>query len=80
MSAGSKFVLTRGVLGWGVPIFLITAWDLFFRRTSHLRQTSHFASLAPFDLLRWLLLGGLFGVTFGGVLRDRQKDQQPGLS
>jgi hypothetical protein len=63
VSEAGKFVATRGVLGFGIPMFLITAgWDLFLNPRSNLRATSHFTSLLLFDLLVWFLLGGLFGV------------------
>ncbi len=81
MSEVSKFVLTRGVLGWGIPMFLITTgWDLFFNRRSNLRATSHFTSLMLFNLLVWLLLGGLFGMVVWKVRKDKQKNQKLNVS
>jgi hypothetical protein len=73
-----KFVLTRGVLGWGIPLFLITtAWDLFLNPRSNLRATSHFTSLLLYSLLLCLLLGSLFGWVVWKVRSGKSKNQKP---
>jgi hypothetical protein len=78
MSDLSKFVLTRGVLVWGVPLFLITtAWDLFLNPRSNLRATSHFTSLLLYNLLLWLLLGSLFGWVVWKARSGKSKNQKP---
>ena len=77
MSEASRFVLTRRVLAWGIPMFLITTgWDLFLNPRSNLRTTSHFMSLLLFDLLVWVLLGGLFGAVAWRVRRNKSKNQK----
>ena len=78
MSEASRFVLTRGVLAWGIPMFLITTgWDLFLNPRSNLRTTSHFMSLLLFDLFAWVLLGGLFGAVAWRVRRNKSKNRKP---
>ena len=80
VSEAGKFVVTRGVLGFGIPMFLITAgWDLFLNPRSNLRATSHFTSLLLFDLLVWLLLGGLFGVMVWRARSNKGKNEKPPL-
>ena len=78
MSEVSKFVLTRGVFGWGVPLFLITtAWDLFLNPRSNLRASSHFSSLLFYNLLVCLLLGIVFGWVVWKARRGNSKNQKP---
>ena len=80
MSEVSKFVLTRGVLGWGVTIILITTgWDLFLNPRSNLRATSHFTSRLLYNVLVCFFLGGLFGLVAWRVRRNRRKNPKPSV-
>ena len=77
MSGLSKFVLTRGVLGWGVPFFLLTtAWDLFLNPRSNLRARSHFTSLLLYNFLLCFLLGSLFGWVVWKARSGKSKNQK----
>jgi hypothetical protein len=78
MKEVSKSILTRGVLGLGIPLFLITTgWDLFLNPRSNLRTTSHFMSLLLYNLFLCLLIGGLLRCAIWKVRRDKSEDQKP---
>jgi hypothetical protein len=70
MSEKAKFILKVGVLGYGVPMFVIS---LFIERGLHWRTLSQ----VIFALL-WLSGGALFGlVIWNGRSSQNRKNQKP---
>jgi len=77
MSEKSKFVLTRGVLAWGVPMFiLMTGWEFFLDRRHNLGP--HFLPLLLVNLFLFPLLGVGLGLS---IWKNRRgKSQKPSSS
>jgi hypothetical protein len=68
MSEKAKFVLKFGVLGWGVPMFVVS---LLIERGFHWRTLSQ----VIFGLL-WLSGGALFGLLLWGGRNHRNRMNQ----
>jgi len=68
MSEKAKFVLKFGVLGWGVPMFVVS---LFVERGFHRRMLSQ----VIFALL-WLSGGAVFGLLGWGGRNNRNRMDQ----
>jgi len=68
MSDKAKFVLKFGVLGWGVPMFVVS---LLIERGFHWRTLSQ----VIFALL-WLSGGALFGLLLWGRRNNRNQMNQ----
>lgn len=57
-----SFLWRRGVLGYGVTVFLLTtAWDLWLRYRDHTLNAQYLAFSIPIRLIIWLLAGYWFG-------------------
>lgn len=57
-----SFIWRVGVLGWGVPMFLITAgWDFWHMYREHRLDMASIVFMVPLGLAIWLPLGYWFG-------------------
>jgi hypothetical protein len=73
MSEKVKFILSRGVLAWGIPMFLVmTGWDVFRDRASLLQTPSKAIFAVLLGMVFWLTGGACFG-WFMWVSNEKQK-------